>query len=612
MLTPFIRWFQAPIFPDDEDKTRSAILLSAVLNTFILTLPVLFVGPFLGGDFPRLAISQMVIACTWLLVLGDRFIMGTGRITTAAVALVTVIFIGTTLAICNIGTIRAPATSFYILAIVMAGLTIHRRAIAWVAGLSAVTVILLVLAEQQGFLPTPTLKVTFTQVTTLVVIFAIISILLYLAVERVDQAMARVSQELAERQRTEERLEVLNEIDRGLLTANSLPEIAKGALIRIRRLIPCPRANVTLFDLEKKMVTFLASDFDGPGNLVTFPISFQEFGQYIIDELQQNRPYFIHDAQTNPYATAVDRRLLEIGIHTWVSIPLLYQKQLIGAVNLGRGKGHPFTTEEAEIVHDIANELAIAIQQTRLYQALQSELAERKQLIAQLEASNAELERFTYTVSHDLRNPLVTIKGFLGMLDKDLREGRQDRIQSDFQRISNAADKMHILLGDLLELSRIGRIINPPEEVDLVKLAQEAVETLDARIRSTNVRVSVSPDLPIVFGDRLRLREVLENLIDNAAKYTEGQPDPSIEIGSRMQNGEQVIFVKDNGIGIESKYFTRIFGLFEKLNPKSEGTGIGLTLVKRIIEVHGGRIWVESALERGTTFYFTLGGKHES
>src|SRR6185436_6947080 len=159
----------------------------------------------------------------------------------------------------------------------------------------------------------------------------------------------------------------------------------------------------------------------------------------------------------------------------------------------------PFTSQDAEIAHDIANQLAVALQQANLYKALEKELAERQKLITQLEANNAELERFTYTVSHDLRNPLVTIKGFLGMLDKDIQEQRGDRIQTDFQRISGAADKMDELLSDLLELSRIGRTINPPEEVALEKLIQDALENLDARIRSRHVTIKVSSDLPNVY-----------------------------------------------------------------------------------------------------------------
>jgi signal transduction histidine kinase len=201
----------------------------------------------------------------------------------------------------------------------------------------------------------------------------------------------------------------------------------------------------------------------------------------------------------------------------------------------------------------------------------------------------------------------VTIKGFVGMLNQDLQENRPDRVKSDLSRIENATDKMDALLRDLLELSRIGRVVNPPVEVDTVKLTEEALEMLDGRIRSKNVHVTVSPNLPVIYGDRIRLREVIENLIDNAIKYIGDQTDPQIEIGIRDDENEQVFFVKDNGMGVDPRYHDRVFSLFEKLNPTSEGTGIGLALVKRIIETHGGRIWLESGGSgKGCTFYFTI------
>jgi len=232
---------------------------------------------------------------------------------------------------------------------------------------------------------------------------------------------------------------------------------------------------------------------------------------------------------------------------------------------------------------------------------------ELKRINEQLEQQVAELERFTYIVSHELKNPVVTIKGYLGSVEKDLQEKNFERAQKDLLRISNASDKLHDTISDLLELSRIRHIVNSPEDVDLTKLIHEMVEMLDGHIRSKNVSMVISSNLPTLYGDRLRLREVFENLIANAIKYMGDQPTPRIEIGIRNTENEQIIFVRDNGIGIEERYQTRIFALFEKLNPTIEGTGIGLALVKRIIEVHGGRVWVESdGLGKGSTFCFTI------
>ena len=615
MLITLMRWFQPPTFPQDEDKTRRALLLNVVLNTFLVALPAIFAGIILGGHIPRVERILIIITGTWLTIFGTRLTMLAGRVATAGILTVVIIYIAATLAVYNLGTIREPATSFYVLAIVVSGLTIGRRAIIWMTILSAVTINMLLLAEISRLLPQATLTVSVTQGVTFTVVFATVSILLYLAVKSIDEALFSARQELAVRKQTETalqqsttRLEILHEIDRSLLAARSLHEIGKGALVRVRKLIPCPRASVTLFDFEKNEAFFLAADFDGAETVPDTPIPMEEYGLNVVDELQQNKPWFTNDMLEDPQVTELDKRLAnEDGIRTWLSLPLLYQGQLIGALNLGRALGHPFTQEDAEIVHDVANQLAIALQQTNLYNTLQTELVERKKLISQLEASNAELERFTYTVSHDLRSPLVTIKGFLGMLIKDLQEDRQDKIEDDLRRIANAADKMHVLLSDLLELSRIGRIINPPEEVDLVQVIREAVETLDAHLRSKKVVVTSPLYLPIIYGDRVRLREVFENLIDNGAKYIGNQPDPMIEIGIREEEGETIIFVKDNGMGIEPQYQRKVFGLFDKLNPNSEGAGVGLALIKRIIETHGGKIWVESeGLGKGSTFCFTI------
>lgn len=245
---------------------------------------------------------------------------------------------------------------------------------------------------------------------------------------------------------------------------------------------------------------------------------------------------------------------------------------------------------------------------------LQLEIAERKQaesereaLIAELETKNAELERFTYTVSHDLKSPLITIGGFVGFLEKDVLTGDQEQIKADIGHINNAVAKMQRLLDELLELSRIGRKMNPPEAVCFADIASEAIALVHGRIAAHNVAVEIAPGLPIIYGDRARLIEVMQNLVDNACKFMGEQPYPRIEIGARQDEAGPVFYVRDNGIGIAAQYHDKVFGLFEKLNPQSDGTGVGLALVKRIIETHGGKIWLESTgQDGGTTFYFTL------
>lgn len=233
--------------------------------------------------------------------------------------------------------------------------------------------------------------------------------------------------------------------------------------------------------------------------------------------------------------------------------------------------------------------------------------AERETLIRELENKNAELERFTYTVSHDLKSPLVTIRGFLGYLEEDLKKGNTERAEDDIRRIGSAADRMNRLLKDLLELSRIGRIVNPPQDAPFETLAREAVELLQGPIKARGVKVNIQPGLPAVRVDRVRLIEVMQNLIDNAVKFMGDQPEPLIQIGMRENTDPPVFFVRDNGIGIPAEFHERIFGIFNRLDPSVDGTGIGLTLVRRIIEVHGGRIWIESEGEnQGTAFYFTL------
>jgi signal transduction histidine kinase len=251
--------------------------------------------------------------------------------------------------------------------------------------------------------------------------------------------------------------------------------------------------------------------------------------------------------------------------------------------------------DELQVVAEAFNDMSSRLQHT----------------IGEMERRNAELERFTYSVSHDLRSPLVTVLGFLGLLEQDIEAGRKQSALADVARIRSAAAKMERQLRELLELSRVGRVTTTQEDVPLRELAEEARQSLAGRLAAAGVELQVADELPLLYGDRARLAEVLQNLVDNAAKFTGKSERPRILIGARPGPAGPVCFVQDNGIGIDPKHHQLVFGLFERLDPRVEGTGIGLALVKRIVEVHGGQVWVESGgAGQGATFCFTIPEKH--
>jgi light-regulated signal transduction histidine kinase (bacteriophytochrome) len=230
-------------------------------------------------------------------------------------------------------------------------------------------------------------------------------------------------------------------------------------------------------------------------------------------------------------------------------------------------------SEQLEAFRLFGGYAGLAIENARLNTSLQNELQNKKMFIDELEAKNAELERFTYTVSHDLKSPLVTITGFLGYLEKDARSGDLDKVKASAERISSAAKKMEHLLSDLLELSRVGRLMNQPENIPFEIIVKEALEHVRGRIEASHLEVIVQENLPIIYGDKVRLVEVVQNLLDNAAKFSMGRANPRVEIGTTGtdENHMPILEVCDNGIGIDSQFHERIFGLFNKLNPHIEG-----------------------------------------
>ena len=231
-------------------------------------------------------------------------------------------------------------------------------------------------------------------------------------------------------------------------------------------------------------------------------------------------------------------------------------------------------------------------------------------LVHKLKVKNEELEAFVFMVSHELKNPIFTIRGFTDALREDFGALLFGKSGQYIRYIDNAAEKMNLLISDLLKLSRIGRLTGIKEHYNFKLIVNEALEEIMPRMKDKNIEIKIQENLPDVFGEKKCLLKIMVNLLTNAVKYIgKENPAPRIEIGAELQSGENVFFIRDNGVGIKEEFFEIIFQMFKRLPSTkkiAEGSGIGLAIVKRIVELYGGRIWLSSETGKGTTFFFTI------
>ncbi|MBI2960237.1 MAG: response regulator [Betaproteobacteria bacterium] len=290
-------------------------------------------------------------------------------------------------------------------------------------------------------------------------------------------------------------------------------------------------------------------------------------------------------------ATSIDRAY-EVGATDFISRPVAWSI-------LGRRLRYMLRASEA--FKELAKSEADLVRRVAERTAALDESNRR------LEAANRELEAFTYSVSHDLRAPLRAIDGFTEMLSRDLETREKPTALEHLQRIRAAAGRMTHLIDDLLKLASVARQEISRQEVDLSAIAREVTDSLAQADPSRKPQLVVEPGMRANADPRL-LRIVLENLIRNAWKFTSRTPEPRIEIGKREGCGAPVYFVRDNGVGFDEQLADKLFAPFQRLHSQDEfeGNGIGLSIVKRIIARHEGRIWAEAQVERGATFFFCL------
>jgi len=244
---------------------------------------------------------------------------------------------------------------------------------------------------------------------------------------------------------------------------------------------------------------------------------------------------------------------------------------------------------------------------------LNAELEQRVvERTAQLEAANRELESFSYSVSHDLRAPLRAMSGFSNMLVEEYRKQLPKEAQRYLGLISENSHKMGSLINDLLLFSRTGKQALKIQKISCTQIVKQTLAELQIEQEGRAIEINLGR-LPTCRADPALIKQVFINLLSNAFKFTKGKKKARVDIGSKIIKGERVYFVKDNGVGFDMRYTDKLFGVFQRLHSTAEfeGTGVGLAIVKRIINLHGGKVWAEAEVDKGAVFYFTVGGKDE-
>ncbi len=424
-------------------------------------------------------------------------------------------------------------------------------------------------------------------------------------------AMMNMARDISSRKQLEEenktqleRLRVLYEVSRDLTAKLNAEEICETLLQHLREVLLFDAFSVDLYNEESRTITSVASYeiINGEFHHVQPSSIRRDVEQHssVAKVIEKRESVIELAANSGPIVSGSAIREGSNQMFSLIYVPMLSKQKIIGILAIQSNVPSLYNETHMRLLENFANLGAIALEKAGLYDE-----TVRKSI--QIQNRNRELDDFTYVVSHDLKEPLITVEGYSKILLNEFSRGRDDQATTYLQSIVQSCVRMKELINELLQLSRVSRLAEAMEMVPLETVIADALEDLKFSIQEKKITLIQPEHYPKYRCNPTQMKLVFRNLISNAIKFND-KPDPKITI-SVEEDDRQILFsIEDNGLGIERRFFEKIFVIFQRLHLKDEyeGTGAGLAIVKKIIELYQGQIWLDSEVGKGTTFYFSL------
>lgn len=432
------------------------------------------------------------------------------------------------------------------------------------------------------------------------------------------QTAAKIIGEIVERKQAEEqrnryasRLEILRAIDSIVLETLSVDSVCELAVTNLQSLIPFQVLSVNV--IRGSSLELIAL------NKTKNEMSYLQKGKHytpdpsFLDEIKHEACLFRTDLRPEDISEAmpIASSMIQDGMKSFMYNAIAVRGELYGFLWFASDQADFFNDEYCEIAREFANQLAVVLQHLRMVDTIRdhANLLELKveERTAQLKTANAELEAFSYTAAHDLRSPLRVIDGYCKVLSEDYSDILKQDALDALQTIIRTTHRMDLLINELLQLARLSHEKIQKTDVNMKEIAADLVTQITEAKSYREHKVDIG-DLPSCAADHALIRQVWQNLIENAFKFSSHQPEKQIQIGCNEEAWEYIYFVKDNGVGLPKESLEHIFEPFRRFHKSSEfeGTGIGLAIVKKIILNHNGRVWAESAPGEGATLFFSI------